>query len=235
VKSAIILLSGGLDSATAAAMARADGFDLVALSFDYGQRHRGELESARALATHLGVARHLVQQIDLRCFGGSALTDDISVPKDRPEVDIESGETIPVTYVPARNTVFLAMGLACAESLNIANIFIGVNALDYSGYPDCRPEFIAKFQELAMLATRAGIEGREIQIHTPLMKMTKAEIIVTGHRLGLDYALTTSCYDPNEDGRKACGRCDSCQLRRRGFETAGIPDPTPYSTSDISD
>jgi len=226
MKPAVILLSGGLDSATTAALARDQGFDLYALSFQYGQRHGVELQAARQLAQLLGVKRHLVQEIDLKSFGGSALTDYIQVPKNRSQIGGE--KEIPVTYVPARNTIFLSLALAFAETIAATDIFIGVNALDYSGYPDCRPEFISKFQELARLATKAGVEGQALTIHAPLVNMSKAEIIQTGIRLGVDYSLTTSCYDPAEDGL-ACGRCDSCILRRQGFEQAQVIDPTHYS------
>ncbi|MCH8964995.1 MAG: 7-cyano-7-deazaguanine synthase QueC [Planctomycetes bacterium] len=224
MKAAIVLLSGGLDSATISAMAREQGFALHALSFDYGQRHVYELAAARRIADALEVREHVLQTIDLRAFGGSALTDDIDVPKDRPDI---GGTEIPVTYVPARNTIFLSFALAFAETRGADDIFIGVNALDYSGYPDCRPEYLAKFQELARLATRAGVEGRAIAIHAPLIEMSKAEIIRTGIRLGVDYSLTTSCYDPDSDGL-ACGRCDSCVLRMEGFADADIADPTRY-------
>jgi len=224
MKSAIILLSGGLDSATVGALAQEQGFALHALSFDYGQRHVHELVAARQIAEALKVCEHVLQTIDLRAFGGSALTDDIDVPKDRADL---GGSEIPVTYVPARNTIFLSFALAFAETREADDIFIGINALDYSGYPDCRPEYLAKFQELARLATRAGVQGRAIAIHAPLVEMNKAEIIRTGIRLGLDYSLTTSCYDPDSDGL-ACGRCDSCVLRMKGFAEAGTLDPTRY-------
>lgn len=228
MKSAIILLSGGLDSATTAALARDQGFELHALSFDYGQRHACEIKAARRVAEFFSAKEHVVQQIDLRAFGGSALTDDIDVPKDRRQI----GETseIPITYVPARNTIFLAFALAHAETRGASDIFIGVNAVDYSGYPDCRPEYIAKFEELARLATKAGVEGRPLCIHSPLIELTKAEIIKLGARLGVDYSLTTSCYDPDAQGL-ACGRCDSCVLRRKGFEEAEVADPTSYQTA----
>ena len=220
----VVLLSGGLDSTTVLAMARAQGFEAHALSFDYGQRHRHELRAAAAVAARFGVARHVVARIDLREFGGSALTDDaIDVPKDRAADAMSHG--IPVTYVPARNTVFLSFALAWAETLSAADIFIGVNALDYSGYPDCRPEYIAAYEAMANLATRAGVEGRQrLKIHTPLIDMTKAQIIRAGIALGVDYALTSSCYDPAQDGRP-CGRCDSCVLRAKGFAEAGLDDP----------
>jgi 7-cyano-7-deazaguanine synthase len=218
---AVVLLSGGLDSYTAAAVARRDGFDVHALSFRYGQRHRLEIDAARRVASALGVARHLVLDLDLSAIGGSALTSpDIAVPKDR-RVDATD---IPSTYVPARNTIFLSVALGWAEVLAAADIFIGVNALDYSGYPDCRPEFIHAFEQLARVATRAGVEGRALTVHAPLMRLTKAEIIRLGSGLGLDYGLTLSCYDPSTDGAP-CGRCDSCQLRAAGFAAAGLPDP----------
>jgi len=222
----VVLLSGGLDSATVAAIARQQGFSLHALSFDYGQRHRIELQCASKLAADLG-AQHSVVAFDLRQFGGSALTSDIAVPKKRPEHAMSSG--IPITYVPARNTIFLSFALGLAEVIGSKDIFIGVNALDYSGYPDCRPEFIEAFQKLANLATKAGVEGQHIEIRAPLIKMTKADIIATGAKLGVDYSLTSSCYDPSPEGL-ACGHCDSCQLRRKGFSEAGIADPTHYVT-----
>ena len=223
---AVVLLSGGLDSATVLAMARRDGFEPWCLSFRYGQRHAIELDAAEDVARALGAARHVVQPIDLRAFGGSALTADIDVPKGRDEAAMASG--IPVTYVPARNTVFLALALAWAEVVATGDIFIGVNARDYSGYPDCRPEYIRAFEAMANLATRGAVEGTlPVRIHTPLIAMTKAEIIRTGTTLGVDYALTRSCYDPDPAGR-ACGACDSCTLRRKGFAEAGIPDPTLY-------
>lgn len=207
-----------------AAIAQQEGFSLHVLSFDYGQRHRVELECARRLAVALG-AQHSIIAFDLRQFGGSALTADIAVPKNRLEQQMSSG--IPITYVPARNTIFLSFALGLAEVIGSADIFIGVNALDYSGYPDCRPEFIEAFQKLANLATKAGVEGEGFTIHAPLIHMTKAQIIAIGARLAIDYALTSSCYDPTTDGL-ACGRCDSCQLRRKGFSEAGIADPTRY-------
>ncbi|HEB60638.1 MAG TPA: 7-cyano-7-deazaguanine synthase QueC [Phycisphaeraceae bacterium] len=221
-KKAVVLLSGGLDSATASAMAKEAGFSCYALTFAYGQRHEVELLAARRVAEHLNVAEVKTVTIDLRAFGGSALTDDIAVPRD----DLKSSG-IPVTYVPARNTIFLGYALAWAEVLGSRDIFIGVNAVDYSGYPDCRPEFIAAFEKLANLATRVGVEGKPIRIHAPLINMSKAEIIRRGTALGVDYSLTHSCYDPDEAGR-ACGHCDSCLLRREGFREAGIPDPTIY-------
>jgi 7-cyano-7-deazaguanine synthase len=221
VRKAVVLLSGGIDSATCAAIARSQGFALHAMTFDYGQRHRTELNAARRVAAHLGAAEHRFVQIDLRAFGGSALTSDAAVPKNRPQAGI------PVTYVPARNTIFLAYALAWSEVLAAADLFIGVNAVDYSGYPDCRPEFIAAFQALANLATRAAVEGRRTTIHAPLIAMTKADIIRSGISLGLDYGLTHSCYDPDPQGR-ACGACDSCLIRKKGFREAGVPDPTRY-------
>jgi 7-cyano-7-deazaguanine synthase len=224
---AILLLSGGLDSATTAAIARSEGFDLFALSFDYGQRHRFELDAARRVAAAMGVGEHRILKVDLAQFGGSALTTDAAVPKDRSEQAIEAG--IPITYVPARNTVFLSLALAYAEIAGAADIFIGVNAIDYSGYPDCRPEFIAAFERLANVATKAGVEGDlRFKIHTPLILLSKADIIRRGVSLGVDYSLTHSCYDPDAAGR-ACGHCDSCLLRRRGFAEAGVPDPTVYN------
>ncbi|HOB75549.1 MAG TPA: 7-cyano-7-deazaguanine synthase QueC [Phycisphaerae bacterium] len=223
---AVVLLSGGLDSSTTLAIARHEGFAAYALSFRYGQRHQFELEAAAKIAHQLGAIRHVIADIDLRQFGGSALTDDIEVPKDRPVEDLAGG--IPITYVPARNTIFLSFALAWAEVLEAADIFIGVNAIDYSGYPDCRPEYIEAFQRMANLATRAGVEGRtRLQIHTPLINLTKAQIIARGLELGVDFSLTHSCYDPDARGR-ACGHCDACQLRLKGFAAVGIPDPAPY-------
>ena len=223
---AVILLSGGVDSATAAALTAREGYALYALSFAYGQRHAAELEAARRVAQALGVARHEILTIDLRAFGGSALTADIAVPKDRDEKAM--GADIPVTYVPARNTIFLAFALAWAEVLEANDIVIGVNVYDSSGYPDCRPEFIEAFEWMATLATKAGVEGRQrIKIRTPLIRMTKAEIIRAGMAAGVDYSLTLSCYDPSDDGA-ACGRCDACALRRKGFAEAGVADPTRY-------
>ena len=224
---AVVLLSGGLDSATVLAIARSEGFLCSCLLVDYGQRHRVELERARVVARAQGVQDVRVVQVDLRSIGGSALTAEIDVPKDRAES--ERGTGIPVTYVPARNTLFLALALGLAETLGATDLFIGVNAVDYSGYPDCRPEFIRAFEVLANLATRAGVEGARFHIHAPLSGMTKVEIIRTGMRLGVDYALTHSCYDPDALGR-ACGRCDSCLIRRDGFRAAGVPDPTQYAT-----
>ena len=226
-KPAVILLSGGLDSTTTAAIARAEGFDLYALSLDYGQRHRHELEAARRVAQAMGVRRHVFLAIDLTAFGGSALTGPIEVPKDRSLGQMQA--EIPVTYVPARNTVFLALALGYAEVVGAADLFIGINAVDYSGYPDCRPEYIAAFGRLAALATKAGVEGRlSYQIHTPLVAMTKAQIIRRGIELGVDFGLTHSCYDPDAAGL-SCGRCDACLLRRKGFAEAGLVDPLPYA------
>jgi 7-cyano-7-deazaguanine synthase len=225
---AVVLLSGGLDSATTLAIARSRGFRAFALSFRYGQRHAIELESAARVARSLGAEQHLVVDIDLRTIGGSALTDDIAVPKQRSPAEMTSG--IPITYVPARNTIFLSFALAWAEVLGAEDIFIGVNALDYSGYPDCRPEYIEAFEQMANLATKAGVEGRmRLKIHTPLIAMTKAEIIKTGLELGVDYSLTHSCYDPTAEGL-ACGKCDSCLLRLKGFDEAGARDPLSYGT-----
>jgi 7-cyano-7-deazaguanine synthase len=219
---AVCLLSGGLDSATCLALARREGYETYALSFDYGQRHRVELEAAARLATALGAARHVVAKIGLDVFGGSALTDSIAVPKGR-SVD-EMGHGIPVTYVPARNTIFLSFALGWAEVLGTGDIFIGVNALDYSGYPDCRPEYIEAYERMANLATRAGVEGTaRVRIHTPLLRLSKAEIVTLGRDLGVPFALTHSCYDPLPDGR-TCGQCDACLLRRKGFEEAGVED-----------
>jgi len=226
IKKAVILLSGGLDSATVLAMAKAAGFECYALSFDYAQRHRCELLAASRVSEALGVKEHRVFDLNLRQFGGSALTDDsIAVPDASSE---GSDEEIPVTYVPARNTVFLSLALAWAEVLGASDIFIGVNSVDYSGYPDCRPEFIEAFQQMANLATREGVEGRGFKINTPLISLTKAEIIRQGSALGVDYALTISCYNPDDEGR-ACGLCDSCSLRREGFSAAEVEDPTRYS------
>ena len=228
---AIVLLSGGMDSATTAAIAKSLGFEVCALSFRYGQRHALELEAAERVAKHLGISRHAVVDIDLRAFGGSALTADIAVPKDRDDAEIGSG--IPVTYVPARNTIFLSFALAWAEVLGTTDIFIGVNALDYSGYPDCRPEFIAAFQRLADLATRAGAElGRSVTIHAPLIRMSKREIIEQGRALGVDYGLTLSCYDPAPGG-EACGRCDACRLRLKGFRESELVDPARYQAPQV--
>jgi 7-cyano-7-deazaguanine synthase len=223
MKKAVVLLSGGLDSTTVLAIAKAEGFTPYALSFRYGQRHTVELESAQRVAETLGVAEHVVLDIDLRRFGGSALTADIAVPKGRSPETLGAG--IPITYVPARNTVFLSFALAWAEVLHTSDIFIGVNALDYSGYPDCRPEYIAAYEHMANLATAAGVEGRQrLRIHTPLIDLTKAQIIARGVALGVDYGLTCSCYDP-EPGGRPCGQCDACQLRAKGFREAGLADP----------
>jgi 7-cyano-7-deazaguanine synthase len=225
-KRAVVLLSGGLDSATVLAIARAQGFELFALSFSYGQRHVWELEAAARVAASIGVVKHRTARIDLRVFGGSALTDDIDVPKGRSTDDMAHG--IPITYVPARNTIFLSFALAWAEVLGASDIFIGVNALDYSGYPDCRPEFIEAFERMANLATKAGVEGRQrMKIHTPLIAMSKAEIIGKGMELGVDFSLTSSCYDPSATG-EPCGECDSCVLRLKGFRENGIGDPLNY-------
>lgn len=223
-QNAVVLLSGGLDSATALAVAKADGYQPYALSFRYGQRHDVELRAARRVAAAQGVAGHVIADIDLRVFGGSALTADIPVPQHHSADELDGGQ-IPVTYVPARNTIFLSFALAWAETLDSSDIFIGVNALDYSGYPDCRPEYIAAFETMANLATKAGVEGRQrLRIHAPLIELTKAQIIRRGLDLGVDYALTHSCYDPAEDGRP-CGGCDSCLLRARGFSELGLCDP----------
>ena len=227
-KKAVVLLSGGLDSATVLAYAASKGYECYALSFDYGQRHKFELKAAKKVAKALGAARHEVIKVDLSRFGGSALTSAIPVPKSRSHKDIGTG--IPVTYVPARNTVFLSLALAFAESLGAHDIFIGVNALDYSGYPDCRPEYIRAFQRMANLATKAGVEGDKFKIHAPLIKLTKAGIIKLGRRLGVDYTMTHSCYDPAPDGTP-CGRCDSCLLRNKGFEEAGTDSPSPQPLS----
>jgi 7-cyano-7-deazaguanine synthase len=222
----VLLLSGGLDSTTMLAHAVQQGFDVHAMTFRYGQRHSSEIDAARRVARHYGVSDHVVVDIDLRTFGGSALTADIDVPKDRTEDAISRG--IPVTYVPARNTIFLSFCLAWAEVLDASDIFIGVNALDYSGYPDCRPEYIAAFQQMANLATRGGVEGTTpIRIRTPLLDLTKRQIIELGHSLGVDYSITQSCYDPTESG-EACGHCDACHLRLKGFSEAGMMDPVPY-------
>lgn len=226
-KKAVILSSGGIDSTTAMAITREQGYDLYSLSFDYGQRHVLELEAARRIAEIFGAREHLVIRLDMGRIGGSALTADIPVPKARSDEEIGSG--IPVTYVPARNTIFLSYGLAWAEVLEAPDIFIGVNALDYSGYPDCRPEYIRAFENMANLAIKAAVEGRlRITIQAPLIGLTKAEIIRRGTALGVDYSLTHSCYDPSPDG-KACGGCDSCLLRKKGFREAGIKDPTAYA------
>jgi 7-cyano-7-deazaguanine synthase len=225
MKRAVVLLSGGIDSTTTLAIAIAEGYEAYALSFDYGQRHQIEIEAARRVADSLGAKEHRVTKIDLRIFGGSALTDDLDVPKQRSETEIKQG--IPVTYVPARNTIFLAYALAWAEVISAADIFLGVNAIDYSGYPDCRPEFIEAFENLANVGTKAGVEGKRFHIHTPLIKFLKAEIIRKAVDLGVDLSLTHSCYDPTPDGL-ACGGCDSCLLRLKGFREAGIKDPIRY-------
>lgn len=224
---AVVLLSGGLDSATALAVAKHKGFAAHALTFRYGQRHMVEIAAAKRVAAALGVATHVVADVDLRVFGGSALTGDLSVPKDRTPDAMGSG--IPPTYVPARNTIFLSFALAWAEVLGTGDLFIGVNALDYSGYPDCRPEYIAAYERMANLATKAAVEGRQrVAIHTPLIRLSKAEIICLGTELGVDYALTSSCYDPAPAG-EACGRCDACLLRLKGFREAGLTDPIAYA------
>jgi 7-cyano-7-deazaguanine synthase len=226
-KKAVVLLSGGIDSATTLAIAREKGFDVYALSFRYGQRHMVELKAAKRTAKKLGVRKHLILDLDLRKIGGSALTDDIAVPKNRNADEIN--KKIPATYVPARNTIFLSYALAWAEVLQASDIFIGVNVLDYSGYPDCRPEYIAAYQKMAHLATRAGTQDKnKIKIHTPLIRMSKAQIIRKGRDLGVDYGLTHSCYDPAVSGA-ACGKCDSCLLRLKGFQEVGLTDPVKYS------
>ena len=226
-KRAVILLSGGMDSATAAAIAKRQGFALHALSFRYGQRHEREIEAAKKVAAFLGAKAHLVMEFDLRAIGGSALTDRIEVPKGRTSTEMSQG--VPVTYVPARNTIFLSFGLALAERVEAEDIFFGANQLDYSGYPDCREEYIHAFERLANLATKAGVEGKsKLKIHTPLIHMSKAQIITKGIELGVDYSLTWSCYDPQPDER-ACGRCDSCQLRLKGFKEARVKDSVPYA------
>lgn len=222
--SAVVLVSGGLDSATTLAIAREHGFDCYAITFDYGQRHRVELQAARKVAQSMNVREHVFMNIDLRAFGGSALTDDIDVPKDRGAPG-EGASEIPVTYVPARNTIFLSLALGYAEVRNASDIFIGVNAVDYSGYPDCRSQFIRSFEQTANLATRMGVEGRRITIHTPLIDLTKVQIIQRGTKLGVDYGLTVSCYDPNLVSGKPCGHCDSCLLRAAGFAAGGLRDP----------
>jgi len=225
---AVVLLSGGMDSATTAAIARDQGFVVHALSFRYGQRHAVELDAARQVAQALGLTRHVVLDIDLGAFGGSALTDAIAVPKDRPLQAM--GEGVPTTYVPARNTIFLAFALAFAETIASTDIFIGANAIDYSGYPDCRPEFLAAFQHVARLGTRMGSEGAPLTIHAPLIELTKADIVRRGRALGVNFALTRTCYDPSPEGA-ACGRCDACQLRLKGFREAGFEDPAPYAVA----
>lgn len=230
---AVVLLSGGLDSTTTLAIARDEGFETYALTFRYGQRHEIEIKCAQKIAVAFGAAEHVVASIDLRIFGGSALTDDIDVPRNRGAEEMSQG--IPVTYVPARNTIFLSFALAWAEVLGVRDIFIGVNALDYSGYPDCRPEYIAAYETMANLATKAGVEGaaaagQRLKIHTPLIDLTKAEIIRKGTSLGVDFAMTSTCYDPTLEGL-ACGTCDACQLRLKGFFESGINDPAPYQTN----
>jgi 7-cyano-7-deazaguanine synthase len=222
----VVLLSGGLDSTTTLAIAQSEGYEVHALTFRYGQRHAVEVAAAQRIASHFRVARHVIVPIDLRVFGGSALTSDLAVPKDREPDAMAHG--IPITYVPARNTIFLSFALALAEVIDSGHIFLGVNVLDYSGYPDCRPEYLAAFQTMANLATRAGVEGRQnLTIHTPLIQLTKAQIIARGRALGVDYSLTSSCYDPGPEG-VACGRCDSCLLRLKGFAEAGVTDPIRY-------
>ena len=231
MKPAIVLLSGGLDSATVLAMAKAEGFTPAALTFRYGQRHAVEIDAARRVASAQGVSDHRIADIDLRVFGGSALTSDIAVPKGRPDAEIASG--IPVTYVPARNTIMLSFALAFAEVIDAADIFVGVNAVDYSGYPDCRPDYIAAFEAMANLATKAAVEGRKLTIHTPLIRLSKAAIIRRGLELGVDYAITSTCYDPDPSGL-ACGQCDSCRLRLKGFAEAGLSDPAPYRPGSLA-
>ncbi|HYJ07327.1 MAG TPA: 7-cyano-7-deazaguanine synthase QueC [Chthoniobacterales bacterium] len=225
MKRAVVLVSGGLDSATTLAISVRDGFEAYALSFDYGQRHRIEVEAAKRVAASLGARAHRFAAIDLRIFGGSALTDEIAVPKTDA---VRDAEEIPVTYVPARNTIFLSYALAWCEVLGAGDIFIGANAVDYSGYPDCRPAFISAFEQLAAVATKAGVEGTRFRIHTPLISMSKADIIRKGAELGVDFSLTHSCYDPTADGL-ACGACDSCRIRLEGFRSAGLNDPIPYA------
>jgi 7-cyano-7-deazaguanine synthase len=232
MKRAVVLLSGGIDSTTTLAIAKAEGYEAYALSFDYGQRHQIEVEAARRVASSLGANEHRVAKIDLRIFGGSALTDNVEVPKQRSETEI--GHGIPITYVPARNTIFLAYALAWAEVISANHIFLGVNAIDYSGYPDCRPEFIEAFETLANLGTKAGTEGKHFDIRTPLIKFSKAEIIAKANELGIDLGLTHSCYDPSPEG-VACGECDSCLLRLKGFHEAGIKDPIRYVKNESPD
>ncbi len=227
MKRAVVLLSGGLDSATTLALSRAEGFEAYALSFDYGQRHDTEVLAAKRVATSLAVREHRIARIDLRVFGGSALTDEMPVPKSREE---KRTNEIPITYVPARNTIFLSYALAWCEVLGAADIFIGANAVDYSGYPDCRPEFISAFEALANVATKAGVEGTRFRVRAPLLNMSKAQIIETGAKLGVDFSLTHSCYDPTP-GSLACGRCDSCRIRLEGFRQAGRTDPIAYATT----
>jgi 7-cyano-7-deazaguanine synthase len=225
---AVVLLSGGMDSTTTAAVAVRDGFDVHALSVRYGQRHALELDAASRVAARLGIRRHVIIDLDLRAFGGSALTADVPVPKDTPLNEI--GSRIPSTYVPARNTIFLSLALAWAETLGAQDIFLGANALDYSGYPDCRPEFLDAYARMAELATRAGVEGGRLRIHAPLLRLSKADIVTLGTSLGIDYALTSTCYDPTADGA-ACGRCEACLLRLKGFEEAGLTDPARYQAT----
>jgi len=225
---AVVLLSGGMDSTTAAAIAQRDGFEVHALSVRYGQRHAVELDAASRVAQRLGIRDHVVIDLDLRAFGGSALTADQPVPKDTPMAEIGAG--IPATYVPARNTIFLSLALAWAETLGAHDIYLGANALDYSGYPDCRPEYLEAFGRMADLATRAGVEGARLTIHTPLLRLTKSQIVTLGTELGLDYGITSTCYDPAPDGA-ACGRCEACLLRLKGFEQAGRPDPARYQAA----
>jgi 7-cyano-7-deazaguanine synthase len=225
---AVVLLSGGMDSTTTAAVAVRDGFDVHALSVRYGQRHALELDAASRVAARLGIRRHVIIDLDLRAFGGSALTADVPVPKDTPLNEI--GSRIPSTYVPARNTIFLSLALAWAETLGAQDIFLGANALDYSGYPDCRPEFLDAYARMAELATRAGVEGGRLRIHAPLLRLSKADIVTLGTSLGIDYALTSTCYDPAADGA-ACGRCEACLLRLKGFEEAGLTDPARYQAT----
>ena len=232
VKKAVVLLSGGLDSTTTLAMAVHEGYEVCALTFQYGQRHHPELDAARRVAARFAVKEHVIVPIDLRLFGGSALTDDIAVPKDRPLEEMSEG--IPVTYVPARNTIFLSYALAYTEVLGAEDIFLGVNVLDYSGYPDCRPEYIAAFERMARLATKAGVEGTQrLTIHTPLIRLTKAQIIARGLELGVDYAMTLTCYDPSPIG-EACAHCDACLLRLKGFAEHGLADPAPYQAEALA-
>lgn len=229
-RKAVVLLSGGVDSTTVLAIAKAEGFEVYALTFDYGQRHANEIKAAHRVAEQIGAKQHVVAQIDLRVFGGSALTEDIAVPKNRANQEIGTG--IPITYVPARNTIFLSFALAWAEVLGASDIFVGVNAVDYSGYPDCRPEFVNAYENMANLATKAGVEGmQKLKIHAPLITLSKSEIIRWGNELSVDYASTRSCYDPSDDG-EACGACDSCLIRKSGFLANGINDPIPYQSRD---
>jgi 7-cyano-7-deazaguanine synthase len=229
-RKAVVLLSGGVDSTTVLAIAKAEGFEVYALTFDYGQRHANEIKAAHRVAEQIGAKQHVVAQIDLRVFGGSALTEDIAVPKNRANQEIGAG--IPITYVPARNTIFLSFALAWAEVLGASDIFVGVNAVDYSGYPDCRPEFVNAYENMANLATKAGVEGmQKLKIHAPLITLSKSEIIRWGNELSVDYASTRSCYDPSDDG-EACGACDSCLIRKSGFLANGINDPIPYQSRD---